>query len=172
MTSSVFFKFKSQKEPTRVEFDGTGISVFELKRDIIIKGGLGDGTEFDLKIYNEDGNEGMCLTDVEGFFTNSTIEYTDDTTIIARSTSIIARRLPPIKAGAGKAARYMSGKMPVNAKNSSRKEMPTAKSTSKAAVSSNFAPKMNDAMSEEERMAAMFQAQNEQWSAQQDEMAK
>ncbi|KFZ07354.1 hypothetical protein V501_06540 [Pseudogymnoascus sp. VKM F-4519 (FW-2642)] len=155
MTSSVFFKFKSQKEPTRVEFDGTGISVFELKRDIIIKGGLGDGTEFDLKIYNEDGNE----------------EYTDDTTIIPRSTSIIARRLPPIKAGAGKAARYMSGKMPVNAKNSSRKEMPTAKSTSKAAVSSNFAPKMNDAMSEEERMAAMFQAQNEQWSAQQDEMA-
>lgn len=58
MTSSVFFKFKSQKEPSRVEFDGTGISVFELKRDIIIKSGLGDGTEFDLAIYNEDGNEG------------------------------------------------------------------------------------------------------------------
>lgn len=50
--------------------------------------------------------------------------------------------------------------------------MPAAKSTSKAAVSSNFAPKMNDSMTEEERMAAMFQAQNEQWSAQQDEMAK
>lgn len=58
MTSSVFFKFKSQKEPSRVEFDGTGISVFELKRDIIVKSGLGDGTEFDLAIYNEDGNEG------------------------------------------------------------------------------------------------------------------
>ena len=41
-----------------MEFDGTGISVFELKRDIIIKSGLGDGTEFDLAIYNEDGNEG------------------------------------------------------------------------------------------------------------------
>jgi hypothetical protein len=41
-----------------VEFDGTGISVFELKRDIIIKSGLGDGTDFDLAIYNEDGNEG------------------------------------------------------------------------------------------------------------------
>lgn len=58
MTSSVFFKFKSQKEPTRVEFDGTGISVFELKRDIIVKSGLGDGTDFDLAIYAEDGNEG------------------------------------------------------------------------------------------------------------------
>lgn len=58
MSSSVFFKFKSQKELTKVEFDGTGISVFELKRDIIIKSGLGDGSDFDLAIYNEDGNEG------------------------------------------------------------------------------------------------------------------
>lgn len=62
MTSSVFFKFKSQKEPSRVEFDGTGISVFELKRDIITKSGLGDGTEFDLAIYSEDHNEGKLST--------------------------------------------------------------------------------------------------------------
>jgi protein MPE1 len=31
---------------------------------------------------------------------------------------------------------------------------------------------MNNAMTEEERMAAMFQAQSENWSAQQEEMAK
>lgn len=59
MTSSVFFKFKSQKEPTRVAFDGTGISVFELKRAIIDISRLGDGNDFDLAIYNEDTNEGM-----------------------------------------------------------------------------------------------------------------
>ena len=41
-----------------MEFDGTGISVFELKRDIIIKSGLGDGTDFDLAIFDEDGKEG------------------------------------------------------------------------------------------------------------------
>lgn len=41
-----------------MEFDGTGISVFELKRDIIIKSGLGDGTNFDFTIFQEDGNEG------------------------------------------------------------------------------------------------------------------
>ena len=58
MTSSVFFKFKSQKEPTRVAFDGTGISVFELKRAIIEISQLGSGTDFDLAIYNEDTNEG------------------------------------------------------------------------------------------------------------------
>jgi protein MPE1 len=61
MSSSVFFKFKSQKEPTRVEFDGTGISVFELKREIINKSGLGDGTDFDLFIYTDDNSEGECL---------------------------------------------------------------------------------------------------------------
>lgn len=58
MSSSVFYKFKSQKEPTRVEFDGTGISVFELKREIIVKSGLGDGSDFDLSIFDEDGKDG------------------------------------------------------------------------------------------------------------------
>ncbi|EFX03721.1 retinoblastoma-binding protein [Grosmannia clavigera kw1407] len=152
MSSSVYFKFKSQKEPTRVEFDGTGISVFELKRDIILKSGLGDGTDFDLAIYTEDGKE----------------EYDDDTTIIPRSTTVIARRLPPMKPGAGRAARYVSGKMPVNAKNASRREQ-TAKATAKA--TSNAIEQMNNAMTEDEKLAAMFAAQSEQWNAQQEEMS-
>ncbi|EGX89890.1 retinoblastoma-binding protein [Cordyceps militaris CM01] len=153
MASSVFFKFKSQKEPTRVEFDGTGISVFELKREIIIKSGLGDGTDFDLLIYTDDNSE----------------VYDDDTTIIPRSTTVIARRQPAAKPGAGRAARYVTGKMPVAAKNAGRKEQ-TAKApaskTSGAALS-----QMNNAMTEEEKMAAMFAAQTEQWSAQQEELS-
>ena len=58
MASSVFFRFKSQKEPTRVAFDGTGISVFELKREIISMNRLGDGTDFELIISSEDTGEG------------------------------------------------------------------------------------------------------------------
>lgn len=61
MSSSVHFKFKSQKEPSRVTFDGTGISVFELKREIISQSRLGDGSDFELSIYNEDTREGMLL---------------------------------------------------------------------------------------------------------------
>lgn len=62
MSSSVHFKFKSQKEPSRVTFDGTGISVFELKREIINQSRLGDGSDFELSIYNEDTGEGkFCL---------------------------------------------------------------------------------------------------------------
>lgn len=59
MASSVFFRFKSQKEPQRIKFDGTGISVFEVKRDIITISKLGDGTEFDLSLINPDTKEGM-----------------------------------------------------------------------------------------------------------------
>lgn len=77
-----------------------------------------------------------------------------------------------MKAGAGRAARYMTGKMPVNAKNSSRKEFSAVKSGSKQSATATAVPKMNSSMTEEERMAAMFAAQNEQWAAQQDEMAK
>lgn len=155
-----------------MEFDGTGISVFELKRDIIIKSGLGDGTEFDLAIYNEDGNEGEHRIErgSRRDHANNATEYDDDTTIIPRSTSVIARRLPPVKPGAGRAARYMSGKMPVSMKNSSRKEQ-SSKSAAKPATTAAPA-QMNSAMTEEQRMAAMFQAQSEQWTAQQEEMAQ
>jgi len=153
MSSSVFFKFKSQREPTRVEFDGTGISVFELKREIISKSGLGDGSDFDLFIYTDDNSE----------------EYDDDTTIIPRSTTVIARRQPALKPGAGRAARYVSGKMPVSAKNAGRREQAAKASTSKP--SSSAIAQMNNAMTEEEKVAAMFAAQTEQWSAQQEEMS-
>ncbi|KAL7623271.1 Protein mpe1 [Parahypoxylon ruwenzoriense] len=151
MASSVFFKFKSQKEPSRVEFDGTGISVFELKRDIIVKSGLGDGTDFDLAIYSQDGSE----------------EYDDDTTIIPRATTVIARRLPPQKPGAGRAARYVSGKMPASAKNLSRRENTGKTSKPQSAALTQ----MSAAMTEEEKMMAMFQAQSDQWNIQQEEMS-
>src|SRR5665213_751951 len=58
-------------------------------------------------------------------------EYDDDTTLIPRSTTVVARRLPALKQGHGRAARYVSGKMPVHAKNSSRREQ-AAKAPTKA----------------------------------------
>lgn len=170
MASSVFFKFKSQREPTRVEFDGTGISVFELKREIINKSGLGDGSEFDLFIYTDDNSEGKTYQVRSRAITDIFLEYDDDTTIIPRSTTVIARRQPAAKPGAGRAARYVSGKMPISAKNAGRKEQAAKASVSKP--SSNAISQMNNAMTEEEKMAAMFAAQTEQWSAQQEEMSQ
>jgi protein MPE1 len=172
MASSVFFKFKSQKEPTRVEFDGTGISVFELKREIILRSGLGDGTDFDLIICADEAmKEGMYLAPPQtvGHARLTTFaEYDDDTTIIPRSTTVIARRLPPKIPGKGSAARYVSGKMPVHAKNSSRREQ-TAKPVTK--TQSNTLEKLSSAMTEEEKMAAVFQAQTENFTSREEEMA-
>lgn len=99
MSSSVFYKFKNSREPERIVFDGTGISVFELKREIITASGLGDGSDFDLHLYPED---------------QPTTEYDDDTTIISRSSTVIASRRPAAR-GHGRAARYVSGRAPVRA---------------------------------------------------------
>jgi len=173
MASSVFFKFKSSKEPTRVEFDGTGISVFELKREIIIRSGLGDGTDFDLVICADEAmKEGMIGSAIETYHQKQKADmgtvYDDDTTIIPRSTTVIARRMPPKIPGRGGAARYVSGKMPVHAKNSSRKEQivkPLAKPTS------NPMAQLSSAMTEEEKMAAVFQAQTENFTSREEEMA-
>ncbi len=62
----------------------------------------------------------------------------------------------------------MTGKMPTNSKNSSRKEH------GKVAMkpTNNGIGQMNNAMSEEERLQAMFQAQSEQWEQTKEEMAK
>ncbi|KAL4885381.1 DWNN domain-containing protein [Aspergillus karnatakaensis] len=156
MSSSVHFKFKSQREPSRVTFDGTGISVFELKREIINQSRLGDGTDFELSIYNEDTKE----------------EYDDDTSVIPRSTSVIARRLPASRPGKGGAARYVSGKMPVNARNAPRSDQPTLnRSAPSFQPISNGVNELNNAQTEEEKISALFNLQANQWKEQQQEMA-
>ncbi|KAF2653014.1 DWNN-domain-containing protein [Lophiostoma macrostomum CBS 122681] len=99
MSSSVFYKFRNSKDPERITFHGTTITVFELKREIMLAARLGDGTDIDLHIYPED---------------QPNSEYTDDTTIIPRSSTVIARRRPAQR-GQGRAARYVSARAPVRA---------------------------------------------------------
>lgn len=99
MSSSVFYKFRNSKEAERILFHGTTISVFELKREIMNAARLGDGTDINLHIYPED---------------QPTSEYTDDTTLIARSSTVMAVRRPAPR-GQGRAARYVSARAPVRA---------------------------------------------------------
>lgn len=177
MSSSVFFKFKSQKEPTKITFDGTGISVFELKREIINVTGLGDGTDFDLSIYSDDNNEGTMsrkTNQITRNEVNTLEEYDDDTTIIPRSTTVIARRIPASRPGHGRAARYVSGQAPVTAKNAYRTETSHkgAASQDKSSTANQGFAAMNEAQTEEEKLAAMFQADANQWELQQQQMAQ
>ncbi|KIW93316.1 uncharacterized protein Z519_05921 [Cladophialophora bantiana CBS 173.52] len=145
MASYVYFKFKSQKEPQRVTIDGPHTDVWNLKREIINISRLGDGTDFDLKIYKENSNE----------------EYTDDTEIIPKDSTVLARRLPASAPGKGRAARYVSGKPPISAKS-------TATS---AAVKPRKTVDMAKAMTEQEKLQAMLQVTDAQWQQKQEEMS-
>ena len=61
MASSVFYKFKSQKAESRVTFDGTGISVFDLKKEIILANSLGKANDFDLVVFDGSSGEGLSV---------------------------------------------------------------------------------------------------------------
>jgi protein MPE1 len=98
------------------------------------------------------------------------IEYDDDTTIIPRSTTVIARRLPAARPGKGGAARYVSGKMPQSAKNFHRQETTATKPSS--TTTANALVNMGAAQTEEEKVAAFMQMGADQWAQQKQEMAK
>ena len=58
------FKFKSQKDAQRISWDSPFIDVWNLKREIISAARLGEGLDFDLKVYDESTNKGMLLSPV------------------------------------------------------------------------------------------------------------
>ncbi|CDO95413.1 unnamed protein product [Kluyveromyces dobzhanskii CBS 2104] len=150
MSSTIYYKFRSQRDTFRVGFDGTGITVFDLKRDIINDNRLGDGTDFQLKVYNPDTME----------------EYEDDTAVIGRSSMVIAKRCPSVKLSVngksviGNATRYVMGKPRVMSK---RAMVPNTQSATSSRV---------EGQTEEERIANMFANQETQWEQTQQEMSQ
>lgn len=110
MASSVFYRFNSRKDESRVTFDGTGISIFDLKRDIILAHNLAKANDFDLKVIDGDSKEG---THIDSFFRsirlNVQSEILDDNTIIPRSSFVIIKRVPAARPGKGKASLYVAG---------------------------------------------------------------
>lgn len=155
MSSSVFYKFRSMKEPKTISFDGTGISVYELKRQILVAENLvANAPDFDFTIADESSQD----------------PYTDDTVIVPRSSSVIASRKPAqLGNGKGRAARYVNGKAPVFARNSSRLEQNKVEEPQK--VQSVAAPIDTSNMSEADRLQAMLAADSANWEAQQAQMA-
>ncbi|KDQ61733.1 hypothetical protein JAAARDRAFT_31201 [Jaapia argillacea MUCL 33604] len=181
MASSVFYKFKSQRTESRVTFDGTGISVFDLKKEVILANNLGKANDFDLHVYDPSSGD----------------EFKDDSHIIPRSSSVIVKRLPSAKPGKGKAAMYLAGTAsastpvsdtlgrssgPVNGFTSwhkgaitkrfdgkeEEKEKPSAPPPKSTAVTVKSAVAQDD---EAAAMAAMFQAQTQNWEETQEKMS-
>ena len=91
--------------------------------------------------------------------TNSWLEYTDDTEIIPKDSTVLARRLPAQVPGKGRAARYVSGKPPASA----RANAGVAKSAANI--------KIDDSMTEEQRIAALLKMNDNVWQQKQEEMS-
>jgi protein MPE1 len=72
--------------------------------------------------------------------------------------------LPATKPGAGRAARYVSGKMPVNAKNQHRVEATRTDTNKGTPVASGVATN-GKPMTEEEKLQAMFNENKASWAA-------
>lgn len=110
MSSYIYYKFKSQRTEQRIAFDGTGISVFDLKKEIILSNNFGKASDVDLLLFDSsDKGAVLSVQIVESSVTYALLqEYSDDSQIIPRSTSVIAKRMPASKPGKGKAAIYIS----------------------------------------------------------------
>ncbi|KAH7915291.1 DWNN domain-containing protein [Hygrophoropsis aurantiaca] len=179
MASSVFYKFKSQRDESRVTFDGTGISIFDLKKEIILANNLGKANDFDLFVYDSSTQQ----------------EYKDDSHIVPRSSSVIVKRLPSSRPGKGKAAMYIAGTNGAAPVPTSEPVQRSGGNTwHKGAMSKRFDGKEEQASSsiphastkpdtstipkssitkddEAAAMAAMFQAQTANWEDTQEKMS-
>ena len=58
MTSFVYYKFKSQREESRAAFNGTGISVADLKKEIMTSKGLDKVPDVDIVLLDPKSEEG------------------------------------------------------------------------------------------------------------------
>ncbi|MBW0471010.1 hypothetical protein O181_010725 [Austropuccinia psidii MF-1] len=176
MSGHVYYRFKAQKDFQRIMFDGLGISVWDLKREIIQESKMGKGSDFDFAIYNADTEE----------------EYTNDHAFIPRASSVIARRLPPKRPGYGNAQQYVNA-TPSNSINPSSSSTRSAsngvahvdwrgggaitkhfkKNSDQPSQAQSVTPSLTggERDSEAESMAAMFAAQDHEWQKTQEAMA-
>ena len=127
--------------------DGTGLSVFDIKREIMIGKKLGKGTDFDLVLYNAQTNE----------------EYDNDSYVIPRNTSVLVARKPAAKTGKGTAQRYLAAQVMI------QKTAPS-KIYSKPMITPGFRPVIQQG-TEQDAINQMFKQQSEQWQQTQDQMA-
>ena len=90
-----------------------------------------------------------------------TLELDDDLEMIPKDSTVLAQRLPAAAPGKGRAARYVSGRPPVNSR----------AATAAAAAQTSKAMDMEKAQTEEERLKAMFSLGQAQWQQKQEEMS-
>jgi len=56
--STIFYKFPHQSTENRLTFDGTHISVFDVKKEVMLQTKMGSGRDFDLSVTDASSKEG------------------------------------------------------------------------------------------------------------------
>ncbi len=137
----------SQKRHSTLTFDSINVSVFDIKREIIISNKLA-GSDFDIVLEDPDTKE----------------KYHDDSKVLQRSASILVRRIPVKLRGKNKGIqRYLNGTTPIPKfinKHSSYISVKNSSNNIKIPVSG----------SEDDRIKAIFQAQSDHWKETQKRM--
>ncbi len=89
-------------------FDGTGISVFDLKKEIILANNLSKANDFDLVVLDSTGEGWSHVSEWMGAGSYVAIcaEYNDDSQVIPRSSSVVVKRVPS-RPGRGSVGRYL-----------------------------------------------------------------
>ncbi|GAA97829.1 uncharacterized protein L969DRAFT_77888 [Mixia osmundae IAM 14324] len=158
MTSSIYYKFRSQKDASTITFDGTGISVFDIKKDIIAANKMGGkASDFDFAIFNPETDE----------------EYRHDSTIVPRATTVLARRTPASRRGQGNAQKYIVDESTLHAA-ATTVSAPSLPFQAKGPMSMRFdnaAATVPAGDDEESRLAAMFAQSGQQWEQQSSQLS-
>lgn len=147
MSSTIFYRFLHQTKQSTIHFDGTGINVFDLKREIILQNQLGEGDDFILRLFHDNQSE-----------------FENDQEVIPRSSSVIAKRSPcsVMNGRSHNASRYVTGR-PRITKHRANVSTSTALSKPQAPV--------DETLSEEDRIKRMFENQSTAWAQTQDELS-
>lgn len=188
MSSVIFYRFYSNNPNLKsssqyISFQGTGITSFELKREIILQNSLGDGSTFILRLYQDaaDSNGGVGE------------EIREDNTVIPRSSKVIVKRLPAeristTRHGVGSfrqidSTRYINGRPRFNASGNKggagKQELSTNSDEKSKAVTAEdlYEKNMNEVknntnLSETEKMAKLMEIEQAQWESQQEVLSK
>lgn len=154
MSSVVYYKFLHQKNKSVIHFDGTSISVFDLKREIILQNQLGSGQDFNLKLYHSEQPDQ---------------EYELDQDVIPRSSYVLAKRSPAfLKLGKyNNAMRYVTGKPRIN-----RRAINSTSTTTHIDNAMNTPTQpLDENATEEDRIKLMFQNQSNAWEQTQEDLS-
>ncbi|QPG76197.1 hypothetical protein FOA43_003583 [Brettanomyces nanus] len=147
----IYYRFRSQKpeQISTIRFDGTGLTVFELKREIIYANKLLSATDADILLYH---------------FEDPAKEYSDDNGVIQRSSTVLVRRTSAGKKGKGNVSRYIAGRQRLT-------RPTTTSSVSTLPLAASALATSDGRQSEEDLIKQMFNQQDDQWNQQQEIMA-